>query len=175
MEILFAIADLACVTLIVFFVIYWVAYPILFAPFSISSVKDILTMFELANLSSNDKAIDLGSGDGRVALAASRVSKSAVGIEHNPFLTLYSRFMSLISTNGDVVFKHKDIWKENLASYDVVFIYLTGTYLNKLKHKLDRELAPGSRVVTKNYDLKGWKPTKQIDNKYFLYIIGKHS
>lgn len=168
------ILSITCLSLLILFLIYWLVVPVLTAPFFISSIKDMLAMFELADLGPEDKVVDLGSGDGRVVLAASRVAKSAVGIEINPFLTLFSRFMAVMSANGKIKFKNKDMFKENLKKYNVVFIYLLPSSLEKLKQKLQTELEPGTRVVTHSFAIKGWEPknTKKIENRtHYLYII----
>jgi 16S rRNA G966 N2-methylase RsmD len=160
--------------LVLFELIYWLFVPIISAPFYASSSQDILKMFELANLGQKDVVIDLGSGDGRVALAASRIAKQAVGIEINPFLTIISRFMALISTNGRVKFINNNFWKENLARYDVIFMYLSPGQNAKLRKKFEKELAPGTKIVTNSFKIKGWKAKKQLDDRYYLYVIGKH-
>lgn len=163
-----------CLGLLLVAIVYWIAMPIITSPYFASSSREIIEIFDLADLSEKDVAVDLGSGDGRVALAASRVCRRAVGIEINPFLTLVSRLMALLSANGEVEFKHKNFWHENLAPYDVIFMYLSPKQVNKLALKLAQELAPGSRVVSHSYKIKDWKAQQVVDNKYYLYVIGKH-
>lgn len=168
------IVNFLCLILLFGFVIYTVVIPFFTVPFIASSTKAMLKMFELADITAKDDVVDLGSGDGRFVLAASRLAKSATGIEHNPYLTLFSRFLAIISTNGVVKFKHKSYFKEDLSKYDVVFCYLFPSHMEKLKAKFEKELKPGSRIVTNTFKIKGWKSTKSIDKLYHLYIIGSH-
>lgn len=173
MEVIGLILNISCVVILVGIVVYWIAAPIISAPFHPSSSKDILEMFELASLDRTDKFVDLGSGDGRAVLAASRVCEEAVGIEHNPFLTLISRFIAIVSSNGKLKFKHKSFWKENLAPYDVIFVYLLPSEMAKLKEKFAHECKTGTRIVTNRFRIKGWKEETSIDGKYHLYVVGK--
>lgn len=163
-----------CFGLLLVAMAYWILLPFITTPFFASSAKEILTLFELGDVDAKDVVVDLGSGDGRVALAASRVCRRAVGIEINPFLTLFSRFMAVLSANGEVKFKNKSYWRENLSPYDVVYLYLSPPQLRKLQPKLEKELAPGTRVISNSYKLANWKAKKAVDNKYYLYVIGEH-
>ena len=176
-EFLLTFLNLGCTLLIILLIVYWLLSPLITTPFLVSSNKDILKLFELSKLSKKDAVIDLGSGDGRIVLAASRVAKYAVGIEHNPFLTFFSRFMAIISANGEVKFKNKNYWNEQLSEYDVVFLYLMPKDLVDLKKKFERELSPGARIVSNKFQIKGWKPKKKeiIGKKaYYLYEFGSH-
>jgi hypothetical protein len=178
MEYFLILFNFSCLTLLALIFVYWFFYPIISAPFHPSSNEDILKMFSLAKLDRKDKFIDLGSGDGRAVLAASRVCDYAVGVEHNPFLNLFARFMAIISANGELKFKNKNLWKEDLGEYDVIFIYLLPTYMKKLKLKLERECKPGTRIVTNSFPLDGWKAARKQAAKsgnkhYYLYEIGK--
>lgn len=157
--------NVLCLVLLIGFTIYTVVIPFFTVPFVASSTKSMLKMFELAEIGPNDDVVDLGSGDGRFVLAASRLSKSATGIEHNPYLTLYSRFMAVISTNGVVKFKQKSYFKEDLSKYDVVFCYLFPGHMEKLREKFEKELKPGSRIVTNTFTIKGWKPAKSMNKR----------
>lgn len=163
-----------CLLLLLGFVFYTIIMPFFSAPFYASSNAAMLKMLELAHLTNTDKVVDLGSGDGRLVIAASRLSKEAVGVEHNPYLTLLSRIRAIISPNGKLKIKNKSLWHENLATYDVVFCYLFPSYMEKLKQKFEKELAPGSRIVTNTFRIKGWQESANIDGRYHLYIIGKH-
>ena len=56
-----------------------------------------------------------------------------------------------------------DIFKVDLSEADVVFLYLTTSANEKVKPKLETELKPGARIVSHDYEVLGWKPSK-IDN-----------
>ncbi len=170
------LVNVGCIVIFVFVIAYWIFAPILSAPYLATSVKDMLVMFSLADLGPSDHVVDLGSGDGRITLTASRVAASAVGVDHNPFLTLLSRFIAVLSPNGEVKFKNKSYMNENLSGYDVVFLYLMSADLKKLKDKFHSELAPGSRVVSNSFRIPGWRPIvtrKQGKKNIYLYVIGK--
>jgi len=165
-----------CLMLISGVLIYFVVGPIFSAPYKPSKPEEVLSMLEVSNLKRTDKIVDLGSGDGRLVLAASRVCEKAVGIEINPFLNVFARVIEILSANGDVEFKNKSYWQENLGEYDVVFMYLLPSDIAKLKIKLEKELEKGARVVTHSFRVKGWEPTDMIElkgHKFYRYEIGK--
>lgn len=57
----------------------------------------------------------------------------------------------------------KDIFNVNLSAANVVFLYLTTSANEKIKSKLELELKPGTRVVSHDYEILGWKPIN-VDN-----------
>lgn len=177
MDIFIIIVQVSCLLLLALIFVYWLIAPIISAPFHPSSTKDVLEMFDLARLDRKDRFIDLGSGDGRAALAASRVCEYAEGIEHNPFLTIFARFMALISANGKLKFRNTSFWRVNVAKFDVIFVYLLPGQMKQLAGKLEEEAAPGTRVVTNSFSIPGWKPVEVRNSgskRYFLYELGKH-
>lgn len=171
-ELFSSIFSLTCLLLLGLFLVFTLIVPILTSPWLASRSRDILEMFKLADLNQEDIVLDLGSGDGRLPLAASRVATRAVGVEINPFLNLLARFIAILSANGAVQFKQGNIMSESLAGYSVIFAYLQPQQLEKLKDKLNQEANPGTKFVTHVYKVPGWKPSKSVDDRYHLYVIG---
>jgi len=108
---------------------------------------------------------DLGSGDGRaVIMAAKDFGAKSVGVELREDLA--KRALSNIYELGlerKAQILQNDIFKVDLSSADVVFLYLTTSANEKIKPKLEAELKPGARVVSHDYEILGWKSSK-IDN-----------
>ena len=133
------------------------------APFVALSMYSVRRMLRLANVNPNDVVYDIGSGDGRVVITAVHEfdAKKAVGIELREDL---------------IRLAHAQIWKLNLAKRvkiiqgnalvesigeaDVVTLYLSTKGNEVLRPKLERELKPGSRVVSLDYKISRWNPTK---------------
>ncbi|XP_011641807.1 protein FAM173B [Pogonomyrmex barbatus] len=68
--------------------------------------------------------IDLGSGDGRIVLAAAKRGFKAHGIELNTWLVLYSKFQALINgLSKNTMFLKQDLWKCHLGKYDNIVIF----------------------------------------------------
>ena len=122
-------------------------------------------MLTLAELKPGETFYDLGSGDGRaVIMAAQDFGANAVGIELREDLA--KRALNSIDELGierRVQILQNDIFKVDLTTADVVFLYLTTSANEKIKPKLESELKPGTRIVSHDYEILGWKPSK-IDN-----------
>ena len=122
-------------------------------------------MLILAELKPGETFYDLGSGDGRaVIMAAKDFGAKAVGIELREDLA--KRALNSIYELGldrRVQILQNDIFKVDLNPADVVFLYLTTSANEKIKPKLESELKLGTRVVSHDYEILGWKPSR-IDN-----------
>jgi predicted RNA methylase len=119
-------------------------------------------MLELADLKPGEVFFDLGAGDGRtVIMAAKTFGARAVGVEMREDLA--KRAMAVIQDNGlddRVTIVNGDLFKVDLSAADVVFLYLTTSANEKVKPKLETELKQGVRIVSHDYEIVGWKPTK---------------
>ena len=135
------------------------------APFVPSPVLVIQHMLKLADLRAGEVFFDLGSGDGRtVIMAAKAFGARAVGVELREDLA--KKALSTIHDNGlanRVTIVNGDMFGVNLASADVVFLYLTTSANETIRGKMEAELKKGVRVVSHDYEIVGWKPVK-VDN-----------
>ena len=135
------------------------------APFVATPTPVVRQMLILAELKPGEVLYDLGSGDGRaVIMAAKDFGAKSVGIELRDDLA--KRALSSIEKldlNEKPQIIQKDIFNVNLSSANVVFLYLTTSANEKIKPKLEAELKPGARVVSHDYEILGWKPSK-VDN-----------
>jgi predicted RNA methylase len=132
------------------------------APFVPSPVLVIQHMLNLAELRAGEVLFDLGAGDGRtVVMAAKAFGARAVGVELREDLA--KKALSTIHDSGladRVTIVNGDMFAVNLASADVVFLYLTTSANEKIRPKLESELKKGVRVVSHDYEIVGWKPVK---------------
>ena len=135
------------------------------APYVASPMPVVRQMLILAELKPGETFYDLGSGDGRaVIMAAKDFGAKAVGIELREDLA--KRALNSIYELGldrRVQILQNDIFKVDLNPADVVFLYLTTSANEKIKPKLESELKLGTRVVSHDYEILGWKPSR-IDN-----------
>jgi len=122
-------------------------------------------MLILAELKSGETFYDLGAGDGRtVIMAAKDFGAKAVGVELREDLAKKAlESIDELGLNGRVQVLQDDMFKVDLTPADVVFLYLTTSANEKIKPKLESELRPGTRVVSHDYEILGWKPSR-IDN-----------
>jgi protein-L-isoaspartate O-methyltransferase len=135
-------------------------HPNQLAPFVPSPAPVVDRMLELAKLKPGEKVYDLGSGDGRVVIAAAqKYDVKAVGIELSSRLVKESteEIEKLgLANKAEVI--HGDVFDADLKDADAVILYLLRDSNNTLKPKLEKTLRPGTRVVSHDYEIQGWKP-----------------
>ena len=134
-----------------------------YVPTRHDTVKDLLW---LAEVGTNDVVYDLGSGDGRVAIAAVRDfgARKAVGIEINPALVEESRQNAAKAGVAErVQFIHGDLFTNDFSEAAVVILYLGPGANLDLREKLIRCLKPGSRIVSHQFGMGEWTPDKTLD------------
>lgn len=132
-------------------------------------------MLDLAELKAGERLIDLGSGDGRIPIAAARRGASALGIEINPRLVSRARSLAELAQQQDrAKFERADLFTVPLRGADVVTLYLLPDVNRRLRPKLLVELRPGARVVSHAFDMEDWVPdvSRSIaDKNVYLWTI----
>ncbi len=132
------------------------------APFVPSPSVVVEYMLKLADLKAGEVLFDMGAGDGRtVIMAAKTFGARGVGIELREDLA--KRAMGVIHESGldnRVTILNDDMFKVNLTSADVVYLYLTTSANDKIRPKLESDLKKGARVVSHDYEIIGWRPEK---------------
>jgi SAM-dependent methyltransferase len=119
-------------------------------------------MLRLAAVTAPDVVFDLGSGDGRVVIAAARdFGARGVGVEIDADLVQRSRDAAAgAGVKERATFLWQDLFATNLQEATVVTLYLRDDVNLRLRPKLLRELAPGSRVVSHDFDMGDWRPDR---------------
>ncbi len=132
------------------------------APFVPSPQTVVEYMLKLADLKAGEVLFDMGSGDGRTLITAAKTfGARGVGIELREDLA--KKAMGNIHEKGlddRVTIMNADMFNVNLTSADVVYLYLTTSANEKIKPKLESDLKNGARVVSHDYEIIGWRPTK---------------
>ncbi|XP_010835672.1 PREDICTED: protein FAM173A [Bison bison bison] len=110
------------------------------------------------------KTVDLGSGDGRIVLAAHRCGlRPAVGYELNPWLVGLARLRAWrAGCAGSVRYHREDLWKVSLRDCHNVSVFLAPSVLPLLEDKLQAELPAGARVVSGRFPLPTWQPVAVV-------------
>jgi SAM-dependent methyltransferase len=150
------------------------------APYVASPMAVVDRMLEMAKLKPTDTLYDLGSGDGRILFAAAqRFKAKAVGIELSERLVKSSQEEAKrqgLEENVTVI--HADVFDTDLRKADVVMLYLMRDSNDTLRPKLEKELRPGTRVISHDYEIPGWKPAlvEKADSSgrahnIYLYIM----
>jgi SAM-dependent methyltransferase len=132
-------------------------------------------MLDLAQVTASDYLIDLGCGDGRIALAAARRGARALGVDIDPVrigeAVAAARFAQLESR---ALFRRQDLFRTPIYEANVIALYLLPRINLALRPRLLTELRPGSRVVSHAFNLGDWQPDAEdaLDGRrIFLWIV----
>ena len=133
-------------------------------------------MLRLAKVTSSDVVYDLGSGDGRIPIAAAKTyGAHGVGIDIDPDRVREATQNARTSGVADkVTFKAEDLFTADISPATVVTLYLLEPLNLRLAPKLMKDLKPGTRVVSHAFDMGDWKPQQTMTvsgRPIYLWII----
>lgn len=119
----------------------------------------VTRMLHLAQLRESDSLVDLGSGDGKIVIAAARdFGARARGIEYNEKMVEFARRSAeKEGVSGRATFEQGDIFESDFSSADVVTMYLMPNLNLRLRHTL-LAMKPGTRVVSHEFRMGDWEP-----------------
>ena len=132
-------------------------------PFVTTPDNVAVTMLQIARVNANDFVIDLGSGDGRIVIAAAKqFGARALGVEIVPDLVKKSRENAAAAgVAGRVEFREEDLFKTDLSDATVITLYLLPDVNLELRPKLIA-LRPGTRIVSHDWDMGDWPPERSV-------------
>ena len=133
-------------------------------PFVPTPPTVVEAMLKLANVGPHDHVVDLGSGDGRIVLAAAtRYKASGTGIEIDGELVDQSNAAAKKRGVAERVrFVRQDVREADLSRATVLTLYLLPGMMTTLMNKVLAELRPGSRVVSHDFHFENWKPDRTV-------------
>ena len=122
------------------------------------------TMLAMADVSSDDVVVDLGSGDGRTVIAAARLGARAIGIEFDPELVALSTQRADEAGVSDLTeFVATDLFEYDLSQATVITLFLLPDLNYRLRPTLFA-LQPGTRIVSNTWQLDGWDDDPDAGN-----------
>jgi ribosomal protein L11 methylase PrmA len=136
---------------------------VIFVPTPQEVVDDML---RLANVQKGDVLYDLGSGDGRIAItAARRYGIKATGIDIDPVrIREANENAKKAGVTNLVQFRQENLFTADFKDATVITLYLLPDLNVKLRPKLWNELKPGTRIVSHQFEMGGWKPEKKLES-----------
>lgn len=153
--------------------------PIMAGPYVPSPDTVVSQMLEMAGVGPDDVLIDLGSGDGRIVLTAATLRGArGLGVEIQEKLVAASIEAAARAGVADRArFARQDLFTTDVSQASVVTIYLLPETVNLLRDKLQRELRPGTRVISHDYPIAGWLPEswKRLDEPEKKGVTGQPS
>ena len=136
-------------------------------------------MLALAKVTKNDVLYDLGSGDGRIPItAAQKFGTRGFGIDINPERIKEANANAQKAGVTDrVKFLNQDLFTTDISQATVVTLYLLPQLNVKLRPQLFKQLKPGTRVVSHDFDMGEWKPDRVVQTQegstIYLWTIPK--
>lgn len=131
------------------------------APFITTPANVVDRMLALAGTTPADFVVDLGSGDGRIVIAAAKLGARAEGIELDPQLVVKSRDAARAAgVDARATFRTGDVFIDDYSSASVVTAYLLPWMLVKLEPTFLDKLRPDTRIVTHAFKFPGWQPDR---------------
>jgi hypothetical protein len=129
-------------------------------------------MLRLASVNSNDVVFDLGAGDGKIAIAASKLGAQAVGIEYDEKMARLAQCMVEAEGAGRRArIVQGDIFKEDFSRATVVTMYLLPELNLCLRHRL-LAMRPGTRVASHQFMMEDWQPDVRSDRgSAYLWVV----
>jgi SAM-dependent methyltransferase len=120
-------------------------------------------MLDLADVTPSDYVIDLGSGDGRIVIAAAKRGATGHGVDLDPERIAEARKNAVNEGVDDqVMFIEGNIFNTDFSEASVITMYLLPTVNRKLRPELLDRLEPGTRIVSHSFDMGDWEPDKEV-------------
>jgi precorrin-6B methylase 2 len=139
-------------------------------PYAPTPSAVVAKMLAMADVGSEDIVYDLGSGDGRIVIAAVRDfhAQRGVGIDIDPQrIEEANQNAQEAGVTDRVTFREGDIFEEDFSEATVVTLYLLSSVNLRLRPRLLEELSPGTRLVSQTFDMGDWKPDQhEVVNVY---------
>jgi ubiquinone/menaquinone biosynthesis C-methylase UbiE len=150
------------------------------APFVPTKQEVVEEMLRVAGVKPGDMVYDLGCGDGRIVItAAQKFGARGVGIDIDPErISDANWYAQRAGVEKQVAFKLGDLFEADISEASVVTLYLLPDMNLRLRPKLLRDLKPGTRIVSHDFDMgPDWKPERTLrlgnDWIYFWTIPAK--
>lgn len=129
-------------------------------------------IMELAGVGVGDVLHDLGSGDGRLVVAAAELGARGIGTDLDPSLVERSRVLALeAGVERQTEFRLGNFFDADVSDATVVTLYLFHNLNRALMPKLQREMRAGSRLISHSFGMGDWKPDREIEvESKILYL-----
>src|SRR5262252_8385492 len=132
-------------------------------------------MLTMAQVKPDDFVIDLGAGDGKIAIAAAKkFGAKSMGVEYNPDMVAFAqKNAQAAGVTGKAQIVHGDIFATDFTQATVLTMYLLPSLNMRLRPQI-LALRPGTRVVTHAFNMEDWEPDESSDvdgRRVYLWIV----
>jgi SAM-dependent methyltransferase len=146
------------------------------APYLVTDYDVVDAMLSMAQVRPDDFVVDLGSGDGRILIAAAKSHGArGLGVDIDPArVREAARNAQTAGVSQRVEFRREDLFQTPIAEADVVTLYLTPEVNLRLRPRILAQMRPGARVVSHDYDMGDWRADQRQrigTATVFLWIV----
>lgn len=147
------------------------------APFVPSRPEVVQRMLEVSKVNSQDVVLDLGCGDGRIPLSAIKNFDARKAIGYEVRKDLFKQALEEIANQNlqnKITLLNLDLMQADISEATVITLYLTTSGNNRLKPKLFNEAKRGTRIVSHDFQIKGWHPCIKENfqgHTIYLYLV----
>ena len=132
-------------------------------------------MLTMAQTKPEDYVIDLGAGDGKIAIAAAKkFGARSMGVEYNPDMVAFAqKNLQAAGVTGKAQIVHGDIFATDFTQATVLTMYLLPSLNMKLRPQI-LALRPGTRVVTHAFNMEDWEPDESSDvdgRRVYFWVV----
>ena len=149
--------------------------PALDVPFVPTPPEVVDRMLQMVDVGPDDFVIDLGSGDGRIAIAAAKKGARALGVDIDPQRVREAQENARRAGVEDkVTFRRENLFDTRIGDATVLTMYLLTDVNMRLRPRILDELKPGTRVVSHAFDLADWKADQYAEVGYrqvFMWVV----
>jgi len=147
-------------------------------PFVPTPPEVVNRMLDLAKVTKDDFVMDLGSGDGRIAIAAAKRGARAYGVDIDPYRVNEARENAAKEGVADrATFEVRNLFETKISDANVLTMYLLQAVNLQLRPRILNELKPGSRVASHAFTMDEWEPDQKdvVDGRsvYFWIVPAK--
>ncbi|KAH8340646.1 hypothetical protein KR059_003369 [Drosophila kikkawai] len=150
-------------------------------PYVPATTEQIQNVLSFLPKNAGGKLLDIGSGDGRIVVAAAQHHRGLKtdGVELNPWLVYYSRLAALRhGVSKQTSFFRRDLWKFDIKDYNFVVIFGVEQMMQDLEHKLIAECPHNTKIIACRFPLPSMQHAKIIEdgvNTVWFYDLDKPS
>ena len=125
-------------------------------------------MIRFAELTGTETVMDLGAGDARILIKAKKMYPSirAVGFEILPVVWALGK-LNIFLSRRNIEWRRADALKQDVSEADCIFLYLFPDVMKDLEEKFNRELKPGTKVISQVFRFRGREPVKEMSVPWF--------
>lgn len=149
--------------LVIFFIFAFVVF--FGAPYLRTLTPQMEAALDLIDLKPGQTLVELGSGDGKVMVAAAKRGLNVIGYEINPILALFT-WLRTRKYGRQVRVVWGNFWLKKMPPTDGIFIFLLPKYMQKLDNKITQEYSKPVKLVSFAFKVPGKKTAKEIEGIY---------